>query len=85
MGTVTIRIHEFQAAKVMRALRRWLDARGMIPALFHYDTSADEMLVVRMQFAAEDQADVFAGALRKARADRCRRNKRRTVGIYPPR
>ena len=85
MRTVTIRIRAFQAAKVMRAVRRWLDAHGMMPALFHYDTSDDEMLVVRMQFAADDQADVFAGALRKARADRSRRNERRTVENYPPR
>jgi hypothetical protein len=85
MRTVTIRIRAFQVAKVMRAVRRWLDAHGMMPALFNYDTSDDEMLVVRIQSAADDQADVFASELRKARADRSRRNERRTVENYPPR
>ena len=66
MRKVTLRIRPSQTEKMMRAVSRWLEAHGVMPAIFHYDTRDDEMLVVRMDFARDDEANAFAGAFCKA-------------------
>jgi hypothetical protein len=56
MRTVKLRMRPF-AAMVMTA-RRWLDAHGVMPSVFHYDIGDEKMLVVRIQFAVDEKADV---------------------------
>ena len=78
MHTVTLRLRPLRIAAMMTAVRRWLDARGFMATAFHYDTRDDKMLVVKMEFANDDQADAFAGAFKRAAADPPgRRNDRR--------
>jgi hypothetical protein len=67
MHTITLRMRPFQIAAIMTAARRWLRARRVMPLRFHYDTGDDEMLVVKMEFAAGE-----AGAFSRARADQMR-------------
>jgi hypothetical protein len=83
MRTVTVRTRVFQIAEKMRAVARWLDAHGAMPATFHHDTRNHEMLVVRIKFAAYHEAGAFAGAFCRAMANRARRNERGGVGKYP--
>lgn len=85
MSTVTVPIRVFQIAETMRAISRWLDAHGGVPEIFHYDTSNDEMLVVRIKFATEHEADAFAGAFHRAATNRPQRNERTAAAKYPGR
>jgi hypothetical protein len=82
MHTIKLRMRPFQIAAIMTALRRWLRARRAIPLRFHYDVGDDEMLVVKMEFAADIEADAFAGAFCRTSADsgRPRRDKEHPAG-----
>ena len=83
MLTITVRIGVFQIVEKMRAISHWLDAHGVVPAIFHYDTRNDEMLVVRIKFTADHEADAFAGAFRRAMTNAPQRTERSGVGKYP--
>ena len=83
MRDVTAQIPVFQITKMMRAISRWLAARGVVPAVFRYDTREDEMLVVRIEFAKDDDAEAFAGAFRAAVTNRsATREKRRRQYLH---
>jgi hypothetical protein len=72
----------FQIAAMMKATHRWLDAHGVMPSVFRYDTGDDEMLVVRIQFAVDNEPDACPGAFSRAMVGRPlrRRNERGAVG-----
>jgi hypothetical protein len=85
MRSITVRIRAFQIVETMGAVGRWLGAHGVMPAIFQFDKRSGEMLVVRMEFARDNEADAFAGAFRRAIANRPRRDESGVVGKYPRR
>jgi hypothetical protein len=69
MPTVTLQMRPSRITAIMTAARLWLDAHGMMPSMFHYDSGDDKMLIVKIQFAADEEADAFAGGFCRASAD----------------
>ncbi len=78
MRTITFRIRPLRVGATMKALRRWLNGRAPIATAFHYDTRHKTMLVIKMEFASNDDTGAFTGAFRRAVANplRLRRNER---------
>ena len=59
--TTEVRVGNGDFAAQMTRMRVWLDSRRFEPAVFRYDQS-DRAVVIRVDFAAEDEAAAFAQA-----------------------
>ena len=59
LHVVEIRRDREHLAKVMSAIREWLDTRRSEPELFRSDTN-DQTVIFRLEFKSESEAFAFA-------------------------
>lgn len=62
MRPITTWIRVFQIAETIKAVSRWIDEHSVLPTIFQSNTREDEMLIVRIEFARDDEVTAFADA-----------------------
>lgn len=60
MVTVLLRVPATAFASQMAMMREWLNDHGYEPLRFAYDSSSDDVFVIRLDFSGGEGAEAFA-------------------------